>query len=97
LDNPKIHWLRWSSLANPKGAGGMGFREMKLFNQALPGKQGWRLISNPNLLCSRVLKGKYFPNSITTRRLLGGLSFMRGIYLKRLIKRVGSGSTIDVE
>jgi hypothetical protein len=44
-----------------------------------------------------VLKGKYFPNSITTRRLLGGLSFMRGIYLKRLIKRVGSGSTIDVE
>jgi hypothetical protein len=41
----------------------MGFRDMKLFNQALHGKQGWRLMTKPETSCSQVLKGKYYPNS----------------------------------
>ena len=43
--------------------GGMGFRDMTLFNKVMLGKQGWRLLTRPDALCSRVLKGKYFPNS----------------------------------
>lgn len=62
IDNHKIHWQRWSKLTRSKGEGGMGFREMPLFNQAMLGKQGWRLLMRSESLCARVLKGKYFPN-----------------------------------
>jgi hypothetical protein len=41
----------------------MGFRDFTLYNQAMLGKQGWRLLMRPNLLCAKVLKGKYYPNS----------------------------------
>jgi hypothetical protein len=61
VDSHKLHWQRWSKLSSPKGNGGMGFRDMPLFNQAMLGKQGWRLIMNPDSLIAKVLKGKYFP------------------------------------
>jgi hypothetical protein len=38
----------------------MGFKDIKLFNLAMLGKQGWRLLTNPDSLCAIVLKGKYF-------------------------------------
>ena len=41
--------------------GGMGFKDLKLFNKALLAKQIWKLITQPNLLVSRVLKEKYYP------------------------------------
>jgi hypothetical protein len=31
-----------------KKAGGMGFREMHLFNLVMLGKQGWRILTKPN-------------------------------------------------
>lgn len=62
IDNHKIHWQRWSKLTRPKCDGGLGFRDLALFNQAMLGKQGWRLMVIPESLCARVLKGKYCPN-----------------------------------
>jgi hypothetical protein len=58
----KIHWKKWADIAIPKSEGGMGFRELRFFNQAMLAKQGWRLITHPDSLCARVLKGKYFHN-----------------------------------
>ncbi|KAF7831611.1 reverse transcriptase [Senna tora] len=58
----KIHWKAWSKLTRPKRDGGLGFREFEAFNNALLAKMAWRLVTFPNELWARVIKGIYFPN-----------------------------------
>ncbi|XP_060958281.1 uncharacterized mitochondrial protein AtMg00310-like [Cannabis sativa] len=60
-ENKKLHWSTWDKLCKPKEEGGLGFRSLTEFNQALLAKQGWRLIHNPQSLLSRVLKNSYYP------------------------------------
>lgn len=43
-----------------KSSGGMGFRNLTAFNQALLTKQIWRILSNPNSLVFSTLRCKYF-------------------------------------
>ena len=100
LDNHKIHWVSWEKLTRPKCQGGMGFRDFQLFNQAMLGKQGWRLLTRPESLCAMVLKGKYYStcdflsatrkkrSSATWRAILHG----REVLKRGLIKRVGPGN-----
>jgi hypothetical protein len=100
----KIHWKKWSDIAIPKSDGGMGFRDFQLFNQAMLAKQGWRLMTKPDSLCARVLRGKYYHgsefmcakkkrnSSHVWRAILHG----RDALSKGLIKRVGDGSTIRI-
>jgi hypothetical protein len=88
----------------PKRGGGMGFRNFAVFNQALLAKQAWRLQTNPESLCSRVLRARYFKNgcfmsascpkaaSFTWRSILHG----RELLADGLIMRVGDGEDIDV-
>ena len=39
--------------------GGLGFRDLHLFNLAMLARQGWRLIQDPDSLCGQILRAKY--------------------------------------
>jgi hypothetical protein len=57
----KTHWVNWHTMKRSKLQGGMGFRDMRLLNQALLARQAWRLLIFPDSLCARVLKARYYP------------------------------------
>ncbi|KAH9685373.1 reverse transcriptase domain-containing protein [Citrus sinensis] len=61
-DKHGIHWARWDSMSKAKCRGGLGFRDLSSFNQALVAKQGWRLVRYPNSSMARVMKARYYKN-----------------------------------
>lgn len=82
----------------------MGFRDLRLFNLAMLGKQGWRLIKNPNSLCARVLKGRYYHDSEflqATRKKHSNHTWRaivarRDILFKGLVRRIGDGNSTRI-
>lgn len=103
-DSRHLHWQSWERLTFLKSLGGMGFRDMRNFNKAMLGKQGWRLMVNPDSLCARVLKGRYYHDGDflnSTRRkhashtwwaILAG----REVLMKGIIKRIGDGTSTNI-
>jgi hypothetical protein len=61
VEHRNVHWIASDKLLLSKSMGGMGFRDLKLFNQALLARQAWCLIQFPNNLCAWLLKAKYYP------------------------------------
>lgn len=56
-----IHWMSWDRLSKHKSLGGLGFRNLRDFNLAMLRKQGWRLLTQPLSLTSRIFKARYYP------------------------------------
>jgi hypothetical protein len=95
-----MHWKAWWKLCIPKKSGGMGFRDLQSFNLSMLAKQVWRLLSQPDSLCARVLRANYYPDgrllnatlksgsSFSWRSILAGLECFK----KGCISRVGDGS-----
>jgi hypothetical protein len=96
--------LSWELLTRPKSEGGLGFRDLYGFNLAMLAKQGWRMLINPESMCARVLKARYFPNcSVLEAKPSNGISYswrsiLKGIKLLKegLVWRIGDGTTINI-
>ena len=56
----KMHWLSKETPCTRKEDGGLGFRNLHLFNLAMLARQGWRILSNPDSVCS-CSPGKILP------------------------------------
>lgn len=100
----KMCWVSWEKLAKPKNAGGLGFREIVQFNDALLAKQSWRILKNPNSLLARILLAKYcvhspflkVPTAASVSHGWRGLLVGRDLLKKGLGWSLGSGSEIKV-
>lgn len=91
-------WLSWKTLAKAKDKGGLGYKELHMFNIAMLAKQGWRLLSDPGSLCVRVLKAGYHPDwdilhaeprpgiSYAWRSILHGVEALK----EGLVRRIGN-------
>ena len=99
-----MHWRGWDYLLQPKSRGGVGFRDLRIFNQALLSRQAWRLITRPNSLCARVLKARYYPNGKLEDTVFSGnassswqaISHGLDLLKKGLLWRVGNGKSIRI-
>jgi hypothetical protein len=70
----KTHWMAWENMMWSKDQGGIGFRDLRLFNQALLARQAWQLLQNPDTLCAQVLRAKYYPNGSLLDTVFAGNS-----------------------
>ncbi|KAF7812710.1 RNA-directed DNA polymerase [Senna tora] len=60
LDNVrKPHPISWKTVCSPKESGGLGIKRLTLMNNAFIMKMGWKLKTEDNNLCVKVLRGKY--------------------------------------
>lgn len=87
-----------------KEDGGIGFRDMNAFNEALLAKQFWMLVKNPESLVAQLLRARYFASgdifsatlrpkpSFTWSSILG----VRDIVVKGTRWLVGHGQSIEV-
>ncbi|KAL4384232.1 hypothetical protein GQ457_15G020000 [Hibiscus cannabinus] len=52
--------VAWNKVCRPKLLGGIGLRDLHLFNFAMLAKQIWRLLTCKESLCFKVMSAKYF-------------------------------------
>ena len=103
-EEQKIRWVGWKKMCKRKVLGGLGFKDLKIFNQALLAKQAWRIMTEEDTLLHKLYKARYFPSSHFNNSSLGSNPSYawRGIWeskddmLRGCRWRVGDGKSIKV-
>ncbi|XP_042953522.1 uncharacterized protein LOC122290063 [Carya illinoinensis] len=100
----RIQWRSWAKMGWSKNDGGLGFRELEAFNQALLAKQCWRVMMKPHSMAVVMLKEKYFRHTDLLHAPLGfrpsviwrSLWNARDLLREGLVWRVGDGRSIKI-
>jgi hypothetical protein len=58
----RMAWMSWGRMGRTKEKGGLGFRDLEMFNLSLLAKQGWRLLQTLDLLAATIIREKYYPH-----------------------------------
>lgn len=103
-DERRMAWISWDTLTMTKGDGGLGVRDIECFNDAMLGKLSWRILTKPQSLLARILKGKYCNyNSFLDVRVAGGCSHgWRSILIGRDLMAthlgwaIGDGASVSI-
>ena len=103
-DTRKIHQVKWEKLCSPKEDGGLGFKEIEKFNEALLAKQVWRMMNNPDSMCFKVFKARVFPNcSILEANESKASSYAwksilsaREVVKNGMVWRIGDGNSMGI-
>ena len=103
-DRRKIHWVRWEDMCEHKDQGGMGFKDLTMFNEAMLAKLAWRLLHDDNSLFYKVFKARFFPRSSildaedSSSAFYAWKSILKGreVIRKGALRRVGDGKQIKI-
>ena len=78
-------------MCKPKSYGGLGFKDLCKFNEAMLAKHIWRLIHDTDSLFYKVFKAKYFPNGnvFEAKSTTGSFAWKSILRSKNLIERNG--------
>ena len=91
-------------MCKPKGEGGMGFKDLTLFNDGLLTKQACRLLQNEQSLFYRVFKENFFPDCSILEVLnnaKGSYAWQSILHGREVLKkgarwRMGNGKDISI-
>jgi hypothetical protein len=75
LEEKKLCWVKWDQVSLPKSQGGLGVKNLALFNAALLSKWKWRCLDDRNALWAELLSFRY--GHLPTKILGGSLSQTR--------------------
>jgi len=68
----KINWVKWDTVCQLKGKGGLGMKDIWLMNVSLLAKWRWRLLDGERTLWKEVVEEKYGPCVGKGKMLEGG-------------------------
>jgi hypothetical protein len=95
VEDKKLCWVKWEHICLPRDKGGLGVKNLELFNLALLSKWKWRFLSDGEALWADLLRFRYghIPSI-----LMAGVSYTNGnkdsIWWKDII---GKGRGIEEE
>ena len=61
----KVHWVKWEEMCKHKDEGGMRFKDLTMFNEAMLAKLAWRLFNDDtSLFFIECLRIDFFPKGL---------------------------------